>query len=114
MSVKLFNFNLNLNNTYGKVSISPLNKNLNYQSCFYDVMEFSIEKVIFFLILFFAKMVETQRQVTHYEMPRQQWLCSWKNDLFVLATTYLFLESVRLELLLFGDSFPQISLENFA
>ena len=62
-------------------------------------------------------MVKTQRQFTHHEMEmmiQAAEIAFIKKDLFVLATTILFSEPVRLQSLLFGDSFTQMSQENFA
>ena len=62
-------------------------------------------------------MVKTKREFTHHEMEMMVQATAYaflKKDVFVFAITNLFLEPVRLQSLLFGDSFTQISLENFA
>ena len=68
MSVRLFNFTQNLNFTSGKVSISPLNKKLNYFS-HASMMSCNswLRKYSFFPFQLFTKLVKTQRQFTHHE-----------------------------------------------
>ena len=112
MLVRLFNFIRNLSFSQGN-----FNQNLN---CFSHapIMSYNsgLRKNYFFSFYLFTKMIKTQRQLTYHEMEMMIQAAATvllKKDLYVIVTTNLFLDLIRLQLLLFGYSFIQISQKNW-